>query len=127
VLDGHYLARGRVVCVEHVIEQASYVRDFASGKGRGKLRQGVGGFVNECVDGKFGVLVFHGANLKVVVFDFGIDGLERRDQVGLSYVAGGPGARGIWSAPLGFDVVCKAWHGSAEAYCEQSLRVLGRT
>jgi hypothetical protein len=79
VLDGHDFARGRVVGVEHVVEQAPDVCDFAGGKGCGELGERVGGFVDEGVDSEFGELVFDGADFKVVVFDFRIDGLEGRD------------------------------------------------
>jgi hypothetical protein len=79
VFDGHDLSRGRVVCVEHVIQQASNVGDFAGGKGCGELGEGVGSFVDECVDSEFGMLVFYGADLKIIVFNFGIDDLKGRD------------------------------------------------
>jgi hypothetical protein len=40
------------------------------------LREGVGVFVDEGVDEEFGALVFDEADFEVVVFDFGVDGLD---------------------------------------------------
>jgi hypothetical protein len=92
VFDGHDLARGRVVAFEHVVEQAPNVRDFARRIGSCKLGECVGGFVDEGVDDEFGALVFDPADFEVVVPDFGVDGLQGRDQEWLGDVA-----RKTWS------------------------------
>jgi hypothetical protein len=76
MFDRHDLACGRVVRVEHVVEQAPDVGDFAGSKGGCELREGVGVFVDEGVDEEFGALVFDEADFEVVVFDFGVDGLD---------------------------------------------------
>lgn len=102
MLDGHDFARVRVLCFEHVVEQAPYVCDFAGGESRCELCEGVGCFVDEGVDGEFGVLVFDRADFEVVVLDFGVYGLDRGGYVWLGYVAGGPRSVGIWNC-------CKSW------------------
>lgn len=86
VLKGHDFAGGSVVRVEHVVEQAADVCDFARGEFRSELGEGVGGVVYEGVDGVFGVLVAGGADFKLKGLEFGVDGLHGVGELGLCYV-----------------------------------------
>jgi hypothetical protein len=95
VLEGHYLARGCVVGLEHVVEQAADVGDFGGGEAGCELGEGVGGFVDEGIGKYFVVLVERGADLEVVGLDFGIDGLDGGCEEGLGDVVWVEGAVGI--------------------------------
>jgi hypothetical protein len=76
VLDRHDLSCMRVIRFKHVVQQAPYICNLAGGELGSELCECVGGFVDECIDGELGVLVFHAADLKVVVFDFGVYSLD---------------------------------------------------
>jgi hypothetical protein len=87
VFDRHDLADGGVVCVEHVVQDASYVCDFAGGKGGCELREVVAGIVDERVYELLADLVARGPDFVVEEGDFRVHGLYHRGEVGLRYVS----------------------------------------
>lgn len=86
VFERHDFAHGRVVHVEHVVEEAADVGDFAGGEARCKLGEGVRCAVDEGVHGTAGVLVAGGADFEVEVREFAVDGLYGVVNLGLRYV-----------------------------------------
>lgn len=92
-----HLSCPRVVRVKHVIQHAPDVCYLRGREFRSELCETVGGFVDECVEGfARRVLGFLGADFEVVGFELRVDELEGLGEYGWGYVAGGPGAVGVW-------------------------------